>query len=222
MALGAAATVLVYFACAVGAAAGPVAAAHTAQFTVEVPAAAQLWIDDQPTRQGGAVRQFVTPPLPGNGRSAYVLRARWRVGDRDVEQTRLISLRPGERVTVSFLQPEERGVRNLPALPPTGLPTYPAGITTPQGARSAGYARDAESSGHAPGTAYGPMIGYSPPSSGAFPYTSGVTSGIRVAPGTGVYPSTSGVRPGFAGPPGTGVFPSTSGYYPYTTGYRGR
>src|SRR5690349_1096299 len=109
MTLAAAQAVVVYFAWALAAAAGPLAAARTAQFTVEVPPAAQLWIDDQPTRQSGAVRQFVTPPLPGNGRSAYVLRARWRAGERDVEQSRLISLRPGEHVTVSFQQPEERG-----------------------------------------------------------------------------------------------------------------
>jgi len=179
---------------------------RTALVSVEVPAGAQVWIDDQPTRQTGTVREFRTPWLAGNIRYSYTVRARWRAGDRDVEQFRRVSFAPGARVAVSFLVPEQTDVPRpvQPIFAPPGL-----GISAVPVAPAAG-----ATSNYVPYVppALAPGGGYSPPGTGVFPYSSGYSPGGYVTPGTGVYPSTSGYRPPGISPPGTGVFPSTSGY----------
>src|SRR5208282_6657683 len=77
--------------------AGPVA-----QFVVNVPADAAVWIEDAPTSQAGPVRVFGSPPLPAGGEYAYAIRARWLDGDRKVEQRQEIHVHPGDNLVVTF------------------------------------------------------------------------------------------------------------------------
>jgi uncharacterized protein (TIGR03000 family) len=68
---------------------------------VRVPADAEIWLNGTKTTATGPVRDFVSPRLePGN--YEYEIRARWMQNGRPVEQTRKITVRPGERREVDF------------------------------------------------------------------------------------------------------------------------
>jgi len=73
-----------------------------AYLLVHVPPAAEVRLDDQPTRQAGADRLFMTPPLTPNVVHLYEVTARWPEGGRMVEQRRQVSVKAGERSEVSF------------------------------------------------------------------------------------------------------------------------
>jgi uncharacterized protein (TIGR03000 family) len=79
--------------------------AGTARMTVRVPPDAQIWFDDTATRQTGAVREFESPPLAPGKTYTYEIRAQWRVGGREVTQSRQIRVQAGGRVTVDFTSP---------------------------------------------------------------------------------------------------------------------
>jgi uncharacterized protein (TIGR03000 family) len=72
---------------------------------VHVPANAQLWFDETPTRRTGTDRQFITPPLEPGRDYSYEVRARWRENGRDVEQNRTVAVHAGDRVTVDLMAP---------------------------------------------------------------------------------------------------------------------
>ena len=57
---------------------------------MKLAAEAELWIEGRKTSKTGASREFVTPPLSPNESFVYEVRARWREGERDVEQTRAL------------------------------------------------------------------------------------------------------------------------------------
>ena len=76
--------------------------ANVAYLSVEVPADAEVWLEDTRTQQTGPVRQFVSPPLAPGGRYAYAVRARWTEEGREVEQTQEVIVQPGERARVHF------------------------------------------------------------------------------------------------------------------------
>lgn len=80
----------------------------TAQLIVQVPAEAEVWLEGAKTRQPGALRHFVTPPLTPSDDYSYEIRARWRDEGREVEQTQKVVIRAGERVRVRFPLPPER------------------------------------------------------------------------------------------------------------------
>jgi uncharacterized protein (TIGR03000 family) len=69
---------------------------------VRVPANAELWFDDEKTSQTGRLRPFVTPALEPGKDYSYEIRARWTEGGRAVEQTRIINLRAGDRLTLNL------------------------------------------------------------------------------------------------------------------------
>jgi uncharacterized protein (TIGR03000 family) len=75
---------------------------RVAQIVVEVPADAEVWIEDQKTQQGGTSRAFVSPPLERNQLYEYRVRARWKEQGQTVEQTQRINVLAGERPTVVF------------------------------------------------------------------------------------------------------------------------
>jgi uncharacterized protein (TIGR03000 family) len=74
---------------------------------VRVPANAEVWFDDEPTRQRGEWRRFVAPPMTPGKEFHYDVRARWTEGDRVVDQTRVVGVRSGGVSEVDFTQPEK-------------------------------------------------------------------------------------------------------------------
>jgi uncharacterized protein (TIGR03000 family) len=73
-----------------------------AHITVQVPADAEVWIEDQKTQQSGGSRWFVSPPLARGQVFEYRIRARWKEDGKAVEQTQRLSVQAGEQLTVSF------------------------------------------------------------------------------------------------------------------------
>ncbi len=81
--------------------------------TVRVPAGAEIYLEDAPTTQKGTVREFVSPPLePGN--YTYDIRATWTESGRRHEETRHLTVHPGDDVNVTF-----------PNTPPKTAPAQP-------------------------------------------------------------------------------------------------
>jgi len=82
---------------------------------VIVPTAeAEVTINGVKTAQTGKVRRFVSPALEPAQSYAYELRARWRAGGKDVQQTRTIKFKAGQRLTVDFTKAESAVVVPLP------------------------------------------------------------------------------------------------------------
>ena len=73
-----------------------------AQFTVEVPANAELYLEGVKTRQTGTSRVFVSPPLTSGRQYVYEVRARWMENGQPVEQTRSLTVAAGQRFTIHF------------------------------------------------------------------------------------------------------------------------
>jgi uncharacterized protein (TIGR03000 family) len=70
---------------------------------VRVPAArAEVWFSGSKTAQTGTVREFVSPPLTPGDAYTYEIRARWVGPDGLIDQTRQVSVRPGQRLVVDF------------------------------------------------------------------------------------------------------------------------
>ena len=75
-----------------------------AEITVVVPADAELFFDGDATTQTGTERLFVTPALKPGVVFHYQLIARWKAGDKTVEQNRTVDVTSGGRVRVDFLK----------------------------------------------------------------------------------------------------------------------
>jgi uncharacterized protein (TIGR03000 family) len=73
-----------------------------AEIDLQAPADAQVWFDGEKTTQTGALRQFVSPPLTPGRPHTYEVRAAWKEGGREVTESRRLSVRAGERSSVSF------------------------------------------------------------------------------------------------------------------------
>jgi len=67
---------------------------------MRVPEGAQVWFGDAATRQTGTTRQFVSPPLAAGG--VYQVRVQWRDRGQIVDQTRPVTVQPGDRVNLEF------------------------------------------------------------------------------------------------------------------------
>src|SRR4051794_41314369 len=70
-------------------------AQREAQIKVLIPAIARLTIDGNVTRQTGAERLFVTPPLPTDTPSTYTLMASWNDGGIPVRRMAVATVRGG-------------------------------------------------------------------------------------------------------------------------------
>jgi uncharacterized protein (TIGR03000 family) len=74
-----------------------------AQFTVRLPAAAELWVENQPTRPGGSERRFHSPANLAPGQTyEYQFRARWLENDRWVSRERTVNFQAGDNLTVDL------------------------------------------------------------------------------------------------------------------------
>jgi uncharacterized protein (TIGR03000 family) len=92
-----------------------------ALIAVCVPAGAELWFNGEKTAQNGTERVFTSPPLE-NGRSySYQVRATWTRDGRTIEQSQMVSVESGSRITVAFPTESEPGASagggNAPSLP---------------------------------------------------------------------------------------------------------
>lgn len=77
-------------------------ATASARLTIELPAAAKLYVDGKATKGDGTSRQFHTPPLPTGQEFYYEMRAEVEVdGKLEFEEKRVV-VRAGEAITESF------------------------------------------------------------------------------------------------------------------------
>jgi len=74
---------------------------------VRVPADAELLFEGERMNTPGPLRTFRTPRLESGKKYSYEVQARWTEGGKPVERTRKVSVRPGQRVTVDFLDAED-------------------------------------------------------------------------------------------------------------------
>jgi uncharacterized protein (TIGR03000 family) len=63
---------------------------------------AQIWLDGQETRQRGTFRPFVTPPLETGKTFHYKVRARWQQNGKDMDETKTVEFKVGQRQLVVF------------------------------------------------------------------------------------------------------------------------
>jgi uncharacterized protein (TIGR03000 family) len=73
-----------------------------ARIVVRVPADAEVWLEGSKTRQTGAAREFISPPLESGENYVYEVRARWTNDGQSVDQTRKVEVHAGDRVSVNF------------------------------------------------------------------------------------------------------------------------
>lgn len=79
---------------------------NTAQITVQVPAGAKLWIDNQPSTQTGAVRTFETPATLEPGRTySYKVTAEWVENGQPVVRERTVEFSAGNQLVVNLTVP---------------------------------------------------------------------------------------------------------------------
>jgi uncharacterized protein (TIGR03000 family) len=76
--------------------------ARAAAIAVAVPAGAEVWFDDDKTKQTGTERFFQSPPLPPGRDHIYVVRARWTEGGKSFEQMQAVRIQAGNSVSVRF------------------------------------------------------------------------------------------------------------------------
>lgn len=101
-----------------------------AQIRVLLPSPnAKLWLNDTPTRQQGACRVFVSPPLgEASGYTyTYVLKASWLEKGREVTRAKQVRVRPGQETLVDFTILEAPAERPLtpPIVPESERPLSP-------------------------------------------------------------------------------------------------
>jgi len=77
-------------------------AGPSAYLTIRLPADARLKVDDVDCPLTSATRAFATPSLVPGREYYYVLEAQVVREGRPITQTRRVTFRPGERITVSF------------------------------------------------------------------------------------------------------------------------
>ena len=55
------------------------------------------------TKQIGENRTFVSPPLEPGRDYDYTIKAQWKEGDKSIEQSQTVTVRPGQRTAILFL-----------------------------------------------------------------------------------------------------------------------
>lgn len=83
--------------------ASPAAPADRAVLALQVPADAKIWVQGEATKQDGAVRTFVSPPLEPGKTYTYAVKAQWTENGKPVEQSQNVTVRAGNRSQLLFL-----------------------------------------------------------------------------------------------------------------------
>jgi uncharacterized protein (TIGR03000 family) len=71
-------------------------------FNIAVPADAQIWFGTSKMTQGGAYRQFVSPPIARGYDYAYKVTATWKEGGKNITRTRDITVHAGDVINLTF------------------------------------------------------------------------------------------------------------------------
>jgi uncharacterized protein (TIGR03000 family) len=80
---------------------------NTVHVRVRVPAQdAEVWFQDARTDQRGTVREFESPELTPGFNYSYHIRARWMDNGKVRDQTRAVTVRAGQSVSVDFNTPD--------------------------------------------------------------------------------------------------------------------
>jgi uncharacterized protein (TIGR03000 family) len=74
---------------------------------VRVPADAEIFVEGEKTAQKGTLRRFVSPPITPGTRYTYEIKAKWMEGGREVDRTRKVDVRAGDRLRVDLTKPSE-------------------------------------------------------------------------------------------------------------------
>lgn len=77
--------------------------ANMAEFTVQVPHDAEVWIEGVKMSQRGTTRSFVSPVLKPAVSYMYEIRAEWTENGKRVSDSQRITVRAGARASVAFL-----------------------------------------------------------------------------------------------------------------------
>lgn len=77
----------------------PEEAARPATVRVEAPAGAEVWVDKEKLGGEGSVQ---TEALPAGRTRIVSVRAKWKQGEREVEQVRVVGVKAGETARVKF------------------------------------------------------------------------------------------------------------------------
>jgi uncharacterized protein (TIGR03000 family) len=85
-----------------------------AKFEVHVPCDAEVWLEGQKTQQTGEVRNFISPALTPGEDYQYTIRARWKDGDREIEQEQRFIVHAGSKNIVRFPAPMPTGALPTP------------------------------------------------------------------------------------------------------------
>jgi uncharacterized protein (TIGR03000 family) len=84
----------------------PGAPSDRAVLSVQVPAGATVSVEGADSKQTGADRVFVSPPLKPGQDYTYTVKAQWKVNDKAIDQTQKVTVRAGERSALLFLSGE--------------------------------------------------------------------------------------------------------------------
>jgi uncharacterized protein (TIGR03000 family) len=72
-----------------------------ATIKVNVPEDAEVWLEKEKMAQTGSERTFETPVKPGR-MQIFSVRAKWREGEREIEQFRVVGVKAGETAKLMF------------------------------------------------------------------------------------------------------------------------
>ena len=74
----------------------------SAIITVRVPAGAEVWFNGAKTHRTGTTRVFESPPLERGTPYAYLVKARWREGGKEVVRSLQVPVSAGSKNTADF------------------------------------------------------------------------------------------------------------------------
>jgi uncharacterized protein (TIGR03000 family) len=94
----------------------PISDPNSASFAVRLPDPnAEIWFDNHKTQQRGTLRQYRSGSLEPNHDYTFHIRARWMDNDgRLIDQSRDVSARAGQEITVDFTAPIRERIPTAP------------------------------------------------------------------------------------------------------------
>jgi uncharacterized protein (TIGR03000 family) len=92
---------------------------EVADIIVQVASDAEVWIEGVRTKQKGALREFVSPPLDPGVNYAYEIRATWKNNGEVVSDVQRVAVRAGDRMKIIFRTGSPIPVNPDKQLPPT-------------------------------------------------------------------------------------------------------
>jgi uncharacterized protein (TIGR03000 family) len=91
------------------------AAPDTALVVAHLPEDARIWFEDEPTKQTGTLRQFVSPPLTPGKSYTYRVRVQWFEDGQWVSQAHSFPVHAGDVHCIDVIPAESRAVEQAVA-----------------------------------------------------------------------------------------------------------